>query len=160
MMMRGQGSSEYLIVLAVVLVVSLVTIVLVGGFPAMGGDARKAESSQYWIGSAKPFSITEQTQINTTVYMTLLNTESARFIIRNITLTSGNNVFYPLDMPAAGLTLGGGSKKTITITNVTRCNATSYDEYEYNVRITYDTSDITGKLESGSKPIIGRCVVE
>jgi len=159
MMMRGQGSSEYLIVLAVVLVVSLVTIVLVGGFPAMGGDARKAESSQYWIGSAKPFSITEQTQINDTVFITLLNTESTRFVLRNITLTTGNRTFSPLDMPTDGFTMGGGVRKTITISNMTRCNETSYDEYEYDVHITYDTSDIAGKSEYGSKPIIGKCVV-
>lgn len=56
--MRAQGATEYLVLLAVVLVIALVGIALLGFFPGTASDAQIAESQIYWQ-SASPIAITE-----------------------------------------------------------------------------------------------------
>lgn len=57
--MKGQGATEYLVLLAVVLVIALVGIALLGFFPGTANDAQLAESEIYWE-SANPIAITER----------------------------------------------------------------------------------------------------
>jgi len=54
----GQGATEYLVLLAVVLIVALVSVALLGFFPGMAGDAKITQSQAYWQG-ASPIQITE-----------------------------------------------------------------------------------------------------
>jgi len=55
--MRGQGATEYLVLLAVVLIVALVSVALLGFFPGMASDAQMTQSKTYW-SSASPIAIT------------------------------------------------------------------------------------------------------
>ena len=54
----GQGATEYLVLLAVVLIVALVSVALLGFFPGMASDAQMTQSQTYWA-SASPIAITE-----------------------------------------------------------------------------------------------------
>jgi len=54
----GQGATEYLVLLAVVLIVALVSVALLGFFPGMASDAQATQSKMYWQ-SASPIAITE-----------------------------------------------------------------------------------------------------
>ena len=56
--MLAQGATEYLILLAVVLIVALVSVALLGFFPGMASDARMTQLQAYWQ-SASPISILE-----------------------------------------------------------------------------------------------------
>jgi len=56
--LHAQGATEYLVLLAVVLVIALVAIALLGFFPGMAGDAQITQSEMYWK-SATPIAITE-----------------------------------------------------------------------------------------------------
>jgi len=56
--MKAQGATEYLVLLAVVLIVALVSVALLGFFPGMASDAQMTQSKTYW-SSANPISITE-----------------------------------------------------------------------------------------------------
>jgi len=56
--MRAQGATEYLVLLAVVLIVALVSVALLGFFPGMASDAQMTQSKAYW-SSASPISIVE-----------------------------------------------------------------------------------------------------
>ena len=56
--MVGQGATEYLVLLAVVLIVALVSVALLGFFPGMASDAQITQSKAYWQG-ASPISIVE-----------------------------------------------------------------------------------------------------
>lgn len=58
MQFRGQGATEYLVLLAVVLVIALVGVALLGFFPGTANDAQITESQIYWQ-SAGPIAITE-----------------------------------------------------------------------------------------------------
>jgi len=55
---RAQGATEYLVLLAVVLIVALVSVALLGFFPGMASDAQVTQSRAYWQ-SASPIAITE-----------------------------------------------------------------------------------------------------
>jgi len=55
---KGQGATEYLVLLAVVLIVALVSVALLGFFPGMASDAQMTQSKTYWA-SAQPISMTE-----------------------------------------------------------------------------------------------------
>ena len=56
--LQGQGATEYLVLLAVVLIVALVSVALLGFFPGMASDAQETQSKMYWQ-SASPIAITE-----------------------------------------------------------------------------------------------------
>ena len=56
--MKAQGATEYLVLLAVVLIVALVSVALLGFFPGMASDAQRQQSEMYWKG-AQPISIVE-----------------------------------------------------------------------------------------------------
>jgi len=58
----GQGATEYLVLLAVVLIVALVSVALLGFFPSMASDAQVTQSQAYWQ-SASPIAITETAAI-------------------------------------------------------------------------------------------------
>ena len=59
---KGQGASEYLILLAVVLIVSMVAIALLGGFMGLGTSATETEGKQYWTGSVRSEEHTSELQ--------------------------------------------------------------------------------------------------
>ena len=54
----AQGATEYLVLLAVVLIVALVSVALLGFFPGMASDAQVTQSQMYWQ-SATPIAIVE-----------------------------------------------------------------------------------------------------
>ena len=56
--MKAQGATEYLVLLAIVLIVALVSVALLGFFPGMASDAQITQSQMYWK-SATPIAIVE-----------------------------------------------------------------------------------------------------
>jgi len=58
MQSRAQGATEYLVLLAVVLIVALVSVALLGFFPGMASDAQITQSETYWK-SAQPIAVVE-----------------------------------------------------------------------------------------------------
>jgi len=77
--LRAQGATEYLVLLAVVLIVALVSVALLGFFPGMASDAQITQSQMYWQ-SATPIAIVESAArnlvgaSNTRPYLLLRNT--------------------------------------------------------------------------------------
>ena len=70
---RGQGATEYLVLLAVVLIISLVSIALLGFFPGMAGDAKVTQNQMFWK-SMSPIAILDGTGSEQQIVMTLQNT--------------------------------------------------------------------------------------
>jgi len=56
--LAGQGATEYLVLLAVVLIVALISVALLGFFPGMASDAQRTQVEAYWK-SASPIAIME-----------------------------------------------------------------------------------------------------
>ena len=101
-MMKGQGATEYLVLLAVVLIVALVSVALLGFFPGMASDAQITQSQMYWQ-SAAPIAILESggkalmsSPAITFPYMRLRNTGNYPIRITGIIGADGgkNTLFY------------------------------------------------------------------
>ncbi|MFN3910012.1 MAG: hypothetical protein ACK4J0_02150 [Candidatus Anstonellaceae archaeon] len=151
---KGQGASEYLILLAVVLIIGIIAVALLGGFSDIGAGAREKEARQYWAGAVRPFTIQDWAQKGTVFSLTIKNNEPYKLVITNITIS---NVSYA---PSGGLSFAGGGVKTISISGFNACNQTTFDYFEYPVVITYSSSDISGKVQKGEKPLVGPCQVQ
>jgi hypothetical protein len=93
--LSGQGATEYLVLLAVVLIVALVAISFLGGFPGISSEALFKQSNAYWSG-AGPVSVvaggavysTSQTQVEGAAfsdsYIIIRNNEPYKIIITGL----------------------------------------------------------------------------
>jgi len=93
---KGQGATEYLVLLAVVLIVALVSVALLGFFPGMASDSQMTQSKTYW-SSASPIAISETSARfstgwggNSLVYLRFRN--NGAYPIRITKLLGGTNV--------------------------------------------------------------------
>lgn len=107
-MVKGQGATEYLVLLAVVLIVALVSVALLGFFPGMASDAQITQSQMYWQ-SAQPVAIIENggawhggtpwgiESMNT---MIIRIRNSGVYPIRITKVLGGGSVFPSITIPA------------------------------------------------------------
>lgn len=149
--LRGQGSTEYLVLLAVVLVVAMVALSLIAFMPGLSTDARQSAADAYWSADARPFSIPEHSQSGSTLTLVLVNTEVDQLVLSNITLagSGANGVF------STPTYFSAGEKKTRTVAMTGSCAAG--DTYEYIVNISYSTANLAHS-QFGVKPLVGKCV--
>lgn len=147
--MKAQVSTEYLVILAIVLVVALVVVYLVGGFAGMGAGTMEIQSQQAWA-TAAPFSVTVLKQSGSTLEMELRNTDVDTLILTRISM-DGAMVF------STNTTFASGEKKVVTATVGTACGATGSAFSHQNVVLTYNKGGISGKTQVGARALIGRC---
>ncbi len=148
---RAQGAAEYLVLMAIVLVIALILLVLLMGIPAGHGDVSDTQSKAYWGGVAWPFSIGDNVQVNGTFMFSLANRGTERLVLRKVQIGNITADFGP------GWVFKPSGLKNIAISGLAWCNETSYDSYEYNVTFIYDTENIDNRTQIGDKPIVGRC---
>jgi len=146
--MRAQGATEYLVLLAVVLIIALVSIMLLGYFPGMATDAKITQSNAYWRGDARPFAITE-TAINSTGHgsFVLQNMEAnGPYTITLFQVGSYNN--------SSNISFSAGESKTLVIADMG--NNTGGSIYDLGVTVSYTTPSGTATKQYGSKNIVGK----
>jgi len=149
MFKKGQVSTEYLVILAIVLVVALVVVYLVGGFAGMGVGTMETQSMQAW-GTAAPLAITSWKQTGTTMQLEIQNNDVDQLTLTGISM-DGGSVF------SGNTTFASGAKMVITATTATTCGATGASFSHDNVVLSYNKGSITGKTETGIRPIVGKC---
>ncbi len=149
--MRGQGSVEYLVLFAIVLVAAMLGAILLGGLTATGSVADKAESSMYWTTAAKPFGILAWGQANDTLYISVVNHGQNYLFLREIRV---GNVTASL---GPGWAWRGGTAKNVSIPGLPPCSGGGYESFGYNVTFVYDTLDIPGQSQRGEKQVAGYC---
>ena len=147
---RGQGATEYLVLLAVVLIVALVSVALLGFFPGMAADARITQSSSYWRGQARPFAILDNAVTAAGVGTFIIQNMEANgpYTITALGVGTGSN-------SSISVSFAAGETKTITMSGLT---GTSGSVYDYNVTITYTTPNSVTSKQYGTKNIINRYV--
>ena len=148
-MFKGQVSTEYLVILAIVLVVALVVVYLVGGFAGMGAGTVETQSQQAW-GTAAPFSITIVKQSGTTLQMVMRNSDVETLTLTDISI-DGAPVF------SGNTTFTSGETKEVDVTLPAPCTTIGSSFSHQNVMIKYNRVGIIGKMEVGTKPLIGKC---
>lgn len=146
---KGQVSTEYLVILAVVLVIALVVVYLVGGFSGLGTSSLETQSKNYWAG-ASPFAIKTVSVSGTTMNLEFQNNDLEQLTITDVSV-AGSSVF------STNTSFTSGENKVVTATLGTSCGASGVPYTYNNITITYNKGSITGLKEVGNKPLVGRC---
>jgi hypothetical protein len=149
-LLKGQVSTEYLVILAVVLVVALVVVFLVGGFAGLGAASLETQSKDYWAGTA-PYSIKTFKASGTTLDLEMTNNDIEQLVLTDVTI-DGTSVWS-----GNGTVFDSGETQTVSATLPATCGAVG-DPFQYpNVRITYNKGGVTGLIQVGAKPLVGKC---
>ncbi|MEM2137580.1 MAG: hypothetical protein QW568_00650 [Candidatus Anstonellaceae archaeon] len=146
---KGQGATEYLVLLAVVLIIALVSIALLGFFPGLATDARITQSNSYWRGEARPFAILEHT-VGTSGNATLIVQNydaSGTLTVTNLTVGAGSN--------GTSMSFAPGEIRTVSVANVVS-SPSAGQVYDLAVTFSYNTSNGVASKQYGSKNIIGK----
>lgn len=151
MHMRGQGASEYLVLIAIALIIALIAIVLLGGFTSTGSAAMDSESKNYWA-MTRPFGITSWQQVNDTMYLSVVNRGTNQLVMRQIKIGNITADFGP------GWSWKPGGEKNVSIPGLPDCTRGMRDAFSYNVTFNYDSFDLPGQGQTGSKKLAGNCV--
>ena len=148
---RGQASAEYLVLMAMALVLMLILVALLGGFDGAIGGVSENEASIYWEGTARPFSITAWGQSGDTLYLNVVNMGNEHLFLRKIYV---NNVVADLE---PGWSWRSTSAKTISIPDLPACDVNGYENYAYNISFVYDSTILSDLRQDGEKPVVGTC---
>jgi len=164
---RSQGSTEYLVILGAVLLVSMVTVTLLGGFPSSGSTTKEQQSKAYWSGTT-PFAITTAKISNSTGSFTVSNRLTEKVYLTSVEVqdASGNiqTIMTPNRVFNAGedivLTQLSGSNITNSTLNPCYSAATpkTGSTFEFKVvSFSYTQGSIAGIRQQGAQPLIGKC---
>lgn len=122
---RAQGATEYIIIIAVVLIIALIAIGIMGGIPGIGKGATGKAVAAYW--ASEEVAITDYA-ISASGTDTVIVKNNLR---NSIALT--DVVVNGIDLESGTTTLGPGGTKTYTsaIANCTAGQSFSYPAYIY-----------------------------
>jgi len=153
----GQAAVEYLIILAVVIIIALVVVGVLGGFPTLATGVTEKDSLAYWqtadIGIEKPL-----LRSYGAGSLTIRNNKPFSVTFVNMTYANATNV-----MNATSKTLSPGQTSTVVAQNGTYNNACGLaavqDSYAVEITIFYsDASDSTRVYKFvGAKNLVGKC---
>jgi hypothetical protein len=171
--LRGQGATEYLVLLAVVLIVATVTIALLGFFPGTAGDAKITESKTYWSGVASPISIKDAQPLYTAsqgdlcgeavsrgVRMVLQNTQVSTLILTSISF--GGAPVSAFCNPGAvigaeSIPLGPGETTVVdAVIDADYCTA-ARQTTDVEIKLDYNTQYLSGQVQTGAKNLVYKC---
>lgn len=143
---KAQGATEYMIVLAIVIIIGLIVIGILRNVPASGSAAATRASKAYWEGA--DIGITDYAIDGTGIVLFIRNNFARNIKITNIkfddtSVYTTDEVFRP------------GEIKELTSTSET---CTAGRQYSYAVEIDY--TDLTTNSEFtfiGSTELVGTC---
>ena len=145
---KGQAATEYLIVLAVVVIIALIVVAITGGIPGIGKGAQGRSSAAYWATAdmaITDYGVSAASDDVVTIKNNMRNPV-------DVTAVSVNGV----DLEASTSTLGVGGTKTYTGA-VAAC--TAGQAYSYTVSITFtDTkTGLATTLTGDGSTLQGTC---
>jgi len=154
---KGQGSTEYLVLLAMVLIVAMVAIALLGFFPGLAGDTRATQSASYWSGTARPFAIKDHTLATGATSPITLQIQNLDSDTKQITAIELYGLGVNRTNSSVNTYLTGGQVVSI-VARTASGSCTTGSPYEFNVTITYSTvGGLAGAKQIGTKSLIGTC---
>jgi uncharacterized protein (UPF0333 family) len=146
---KGQVSTEYLVILAVVLVVALVVVALVSGVTPVSSGVSETQSRNYWT-AVSPFAVTGWKYAGTTLDLTMQNQDGSKVTLTDLSI-EGSSVY------STATTFTVGETKTINMTMGSDCGTAAGSFELEDVQMTYTKGSITGLIQKGDKPIVGKC---
>jgi len=157
-MRRGQGATEYLVILGAVLLVALVIVSLLGWFPSLGGATKEQQSKSYWSG-ASPFAITTFKVSTSAITFSVSNRLADKLNLTNISVQDGFGTDFSIAAPNQIFNAG----EEIVISNTTAfgnpcAGKASGTAFEFKVvAFTYTQGTISGIRQQGAQALVGRC---
>ena len=151
MNIRAQGATEYLIILAVIIVIALVVVGVMGWFPGLGSGINEQQSKTYWQ-SASPFAIQDWklTGTATEAELVMQNMTPDKLEIEEVHIDGTD-----MDL-TADVNFSAGERKNAGAFTVGKA-CTTAQNYSFDVKIEYSTEDGLRKTQTGTKPIVGTC---
>ncbi len=147
--MRAQVSTEYIVILAVVLVLALTIVYLLGQTTGTDITVSETQSQVYW-SSQRPISIVNYRASSYTLTLELKNRDTHSITITDIEGTGLSNWWY------SSITLARGESITTQISLTNSCNTRRIFEYR-NITFTYNRMPLTGLKQVGTIPLTGTC---
>ena len=145
---KGQGTTEYLIILAIVIVIALVVVGVLGGIPNIGGNISENQSKTYW-GTVSPLAVIEWSVATSTGSIVFQNQTSNIITVTDLNWSgSGINI--------TDVNIGAGSKATVTDSSIT-CGVGGGQGYSKQFGYTYNTPNLSGLKFVGSVNLSGKC---
>ncbi len=147
--MKGQGSTEYLVIFATALVVALIVISLLGGFVGFGIAGMEQQSQAYWRGIT-PFSIQSIKMTSGEATIAVQNKMPVKLYLNNIKFEGHSlnvdHAFSPGEM--------------YTLTSIGYSTPCEDDQETYMVNdilFMYDDENIDGQIQRSDRPLFGKC---
>ncbi|MEK6821056.1 MAG: hypothetical protein AABY11_01495 [archaeon] len=144
---RGQGTTEYLIILAIVIVIALVVVGVLGGFSGFGRNINEGQSRTYW-SAAQPLSLIEWRLVASGSSSLVFQNQTANTITLNAVAWDGNNV-------SVDESIGPGGKYTLTTGGI-HC-PTAGQAFSATLAYNYDTPNLDDLDFNGTTPVSGNC---
>lgn len=140
---KGQTATEYLIILAVVIIIGLIVVGVLSGIPSIGGGAKSNSANSYW-NTAKIAITSKSVTPDGNVTLNLRNNFADTITITNIALTDsanqGNQSTFNTIIPA-------GATSEFVVNNVTSGDPNS--AYSYSIEIDYTAADSATYIFNG-----------
>jgi hypothetical protein len=158
-MRRGQAAIEYLIILAVVVIIALIVIGVIGGFPGMTRGISERDSAAYWAGAdvgITRYSLSSTPGLLIDVVI-IRNNRLFSINVTSISLDGGTTNMLNSTTQTAGILLAPGSAAQVFL-NIAASPCTATQSYSKNVVISYkDSTYGTAYNFTGEKPLVGTC---
>ena len=147
---KAQGSTEYLVLLAVVLIIALVAIALLGFFPGLSTDAKVTQSASYWK-AARPFAIIDHRVSGGDATLIMQNMDaSGTLSVTGIGLGANATTL-------SSITFAPGEIKNIS--NLAAPTGSAGSVYDLAVVINFTSANgLTQSQMGGSKTLVGKYV--
>jgi len=159
-MNRGQGATEYLVILGAVLLVALVIVSLLGAFPSMGGSNKEQQSKSYWAGTS-PFAVSTVKLTGTAIVMRVRNNGVEKLQLTEIDF--GDQANGTISISAPSVMINAGEEVDFTNAAFSTSNpcvgtGKTGTMYEFkNLSFVYTSGSISGFRQTGTEPFTGRC---
>lgn len=158
---RGQGTIEYLVILAIIVVIALIVVGLLLQTTAVGGGIGEAQSKSAWK-SSEPFAIIDFSQSEDANLSLVVKNNSGSVLHLNDVNVSGVSLVDTTTGSHSVRNFAPNSTRVMTV-NVTaeglpECQSgNTYSYTASEVVFGYDTSDISGRTQVGKSPLTGTC---
>ena len=140
---KGQTATEYMIILAVVIIIALIVVSVMGNqIPGIGVGAKSKTSSAFW--KTADIAITSSAaHVDDSVLLKIRNNLADTIIINYVNMSSSGSTDANYTATEQDITLGSGTTKEFHFTDVKNiCNAKG-DAWSSNIWIKY-TDQETG----------------
>jgi archaellum component FlaF (FlaF/FlaG flagellin family) len=149
---KAQLSSEYIVILALVLILGAVILALTGFFPSFASNSQVSDSTKYWYSSS-PISIVDAMQDDSTFSAVLENRASATINISKFTILYDSD--YYEYVPSPQISIPSGENYVLSFSPSFSCDGQS--SLLYHIQIDYSLQSVDGLIQKGIKPLYVPC---